>query len=145
MGVAVTVVEPHAFRRERALALGARAAVAALDNGEFEFVQDATGVPAAIAEGFRHLAPQGTFLQMGVTPPEDAIGYNPYLFVAKEWRVIGSNSLANKYRAAAALMPSVAEQMKQLVTHRFPLGQFDQALAAMGSPEAIKVHIQPGR
>ena len=33
----------------------------------------------------------------------------------------------------------------QLVTHRFPLDQFDQALAAMGSPEAIKVHIQPGR
>lgn len=148
LGLEVFVVEPHEFRQQRARALGAIAAagdVAGLSGPEeFHYVLDASGAPAAIADGFRHLRTRGTYLQMGVAPTAARIDYVPYLMFAREWSIIGSQSLADQYLPAAALMPAIADQMRTLVTHRFGLADFAEALAAMRQPEAIKVHIRPG-
>jgi len=141
------LVEPHEFRRDYAMKLGAHAAasnVADLGGPDtFDYVLDATGVKSAIEMGLAHLGTRGVFLQMGVAPTATRVEFSPYLMFEKEWTIIGSMSVADSYPEAAALMPSVAEEMRTLVTHRFGLEQFSEAASALGSPEAIKVHICP--
>lgn len=147
LGLDVYVVEPHQWRQQRALQVGAVASAGSVAelNGpqEFHFVLDASGVPAAIADGFRHLRTRGTYLQMGVAPTSAVIDYTPYLVFEREWSIIGSMSVADKYVEAAQLMPAIADRMRVLVTHRFGLDRFSDAIAAMRQPDAIKVHIQP--
>lgn len=143
----VYVVEPHAFRRAKAVELGAVAAAADVAGlggpATFDCVLDATGVPAAIEDGVAHLGVRGTYLQMGVAPTAARLTLSPYVLYEREWTIVGSMSLADQYVPAAELMPSIADQMRALVTHRYPLEQFDEAMAAMRTPEAIKVHIRP--
>ena len=44
---------------------------------------------------------------------------------------------------AEEMIESVAPALEQLVTHRFGLDQFDEALTAMARPDALKVHLEP--
>lgn len=146
-GLVVSVVEPHEERRGRARALGAVAAagdVAGLGRtGQFDFVLDASGAPAAIADGLGRLRIRGTFVQMGVAPSTATAAYSPYRLYEKEWRIIGSNSVADCYPAAATLMPTLAEDLRALITHRLPLEEFGTAVAAMADPHALKVQLHP--
>ncbi|MDR2567314.1 MAG: alcohol dehydrogenase catalytic domain-containing protein [Bifidobacteriaceae bacterium] len=143
-GVAVTVVEPLAMRRERAEAVGAVAATGELAAGaRFDYVLDASGAPPAVADGLGRLRKRGTFIQMGVTPMDFRLPLTPYDLYENEWRVIGSNSVADCYERAAALMPSIAEPMRQLVTHTLPLAELPQAVELIADPAAVKVQIDP--
>jgi len=144
MGVPVSVVEPHAVRRERALALGAEAALDRLPDGAtFDFVLEASGAPAAIADSLDHLRERGTLIQMGVAPTACTIPFNPYLVFEKEWRIIGSYAVADCYVRAAELMPTLADQMAGLITHTLPLGELDVAARLMATPDAVKVQLIP--
>lgn len=145
-GFDVTVVETREPRRTRALGLGATAAVApgeALPAERYDVVVDATGVLPAVADGMQRLRRRGTFLQLGACPHEAVATYSPYEVFAHEWRIIGSFSVADAYVPAAELMPEVADQMEGLVTHRFRLDQFAEAVAAMADPSAVKIHLDP--
>ncbi len=142
----VTVVEPHEFRRAKALQMGAIEAVApgaALSTEEFDYVVDATGVPSVIHEGMNRLRPRGTFMQMGAAPDDAIIDYSPYTVFAKELRIIGSFSVADCYPQSARMMVEMADSLGPLVTHRFSLDQINEAIEAMSSPNALKVHIDP--
>jgi len=146
-GLAVCVVEPHEKRQARALDLGAVASagdVAGLGTDEqFDYVLDASGALPAISDGLDRLRKRGTFIQMGVAPTAAVLPYSPYDLYEKEWRIIGSNSVADSYPLAAQTMPSIVEDMRSLITHRVSVEDFDEAVSAMASPDAIKVHLQP--
>ena len=146
-GLDVAVVEPHERRRARAIDLGAVASagdVAGLGTREqFDYVLDASGALPAITDGLGRLRKRGTFIQMGVAPTTAVLPYSPYHLYEKEWRIIGSNSVADCYPLAAQTMPSIAQDMRSLITHRVSLDDFDEAVSAMASPDAIKVHLQP--
>ncbi|MDR1118932.1 MAG: alcohol dehydrogenase catalytic domain-containing protein [Bifidobacteriaceae bacterium] len=144
LGAVATVVEPHALRRGRALAAGAVEAVAALADGrEFDYVLDASGAPAAVADGLTRLRKRGTLIQMGVPPSAFAPAFSPYQLYEREWRLIGSNSVADCYVRAASLMPQIAERLRPLVTHTLPLGETGRAAALMADPAALKVQVDP--
>jgi threonine dehydrogenase-like Zn-dependent dehydrogenase len=141
------VVEPHEKRQARALELGAVASagdVAGLGTADrFDYVLDASGALPAISDGLGRLRKRGTFIQMGVAPTAAVLPYSPYDLYEKEWRIIGTNSVADCYQLAAQTMPAIVDDMRSLITHRVSLEDFDEAVVAMASPEAIKVHLQP--
>jgi len=147
-GLDVCVVEPHEKRQARALGLGAFASagdVAGLRTHEqFDYILDASGALSAIADGLTRLRKRGTLIQMGVAPTAATLPYSPYELYEKEWSIIGSNSVADCYQLAAQTMPSVVADLRSLVTHRLGLEDFDEAVRAMASPDAIKVHLRPG-
>jgi 2-desacetyl-2-hydroxyethyl bacteriochlorophyllide A dehydrogenase len=144
LGARVAVVEPHAARRERALEAGAEEAHAAFGAGrEFDFVLDASGAPGAVADALGRLRKRGTLIQMGVTPSAFEPTFSPYRLYEKEWRIIGSNSVADCYPRAAELMPKIADRMGRLVTHTLPLAEASRAVALMSSPDAVKVQVDP--
>lgn len=146
-GLDVCVVEPHEKRQARARELGAVASagdVAGLGtNEQFDYVLDASGALPAISDGLGRLRKRGTFIQMGVAPTAAVLPYSPYDLYEKEWRIIGSNSVADCYQLAAQTIPAIAEDLRSLITHRIRLEDFDEAVSAMASPDAIKVHLQP--
>jgi 2-desacetyl-2-hydroxyethyl bacteriochlorophyllide A dehydrogenase len=141
----VHVVEPHALRRDRALALGARSAATAateLDLADrVDLVLDASGHPGAIASAIPLLRKRGRFIQMGVAHPEATIPVSPYAIYAKELTYLGANSCGSSFPAAAEMMVDLADRVRPLVTHTFPLARYADAVAAMRAPDAVKVQV----
>lgn len=141
----VHVVEPHEKRRAQALALGAKSAVA--DAGELgmadavDLVLDASGHLGAIAAAFPLLRKRGRFVQMGVAHPDALLEVSPYGLYAKELAYIGANSVGESFVPAAELMVDLADALRPLITHTFPLDAYAAATAAMRSPDALKVQI----
>jgi len=95
------------------------------------------------ATGWADFASVAPSSRWGWRPPQPVLPYSPYDLYEKEWRIIGSNSVADSYPLAAQTMPSIVEDMRSLITHRVSLEDFDEAVSAMASPDAIKVHLQP--
>jgi threonine dehydrogenase-like Zn-dependent dehydrogenase len=145
LGLEVTVVEPLAPRRNRAQALGAAAVERLAGGAQFDYVLDASGAAAAVADGLGRLRKRGTFIQMGVTPQSFELPWTPYQVYQNEWRLIGSNSVADCYQRAAALMPSISEPMRRLVTHTLSLAELDRAIELIADPAAVKVQVDPRR
>jgi 2-desacetyl-2-hydroxyethyl bacteriochlorophyllide A dehydrogenase len=145
LGHQVTVVEIHEARRRLALEMGAATVVesAAELTGRFDYVMEATGVPAVVQEAFKWVRTRGTYLQLSLPPDDTELTIRPLDINQRELRIVGSFSLADAYPDAADMIESVAPALERLVTHRFRLDQFDEALAAMARPDALKIHLEP--
>ena len=140
----VSVVEPNPTRRKQALKLGAAQAVesaAELERDSYDLTLDASGHADAISDAIRILGKRGRLVQMGVASPDATIDFHPIDLFEKEISLIGSQSLANMYPAAAERMASLHEKLGDLVTGTFPVDQYEEALEAMKSPEHIKIFI----
>ena len=144
----IRVVEPNAARREAAERLGALRAVATvgeLDRDQFDIALDASGHPVAIAQAISALGPRGRLIQMGVASPAATVALNPYEVFAKEISIVGSNSLAEKYPAAADRMVDLQSELDCLVTSTFSIEDYAAAMVAATSPDQIKVQVVPER
>ena len=141
----VHVVEPHELREGSARSLGATSAVAAVaDLGlddSVDVVLDASGHPGAITAAISLLRKRGRMIQMGVAHPDTSIPVFPYAIYAKELSYLGANSCGRSFRPAADLMVDLADAVRPLITHTFPLTAYADAVAAMRAPEAVKVQI----
>lgn len=147
-GLKVSVIEVDAFRRAKATEIGAVAAVRpgeSLPTGPFDYVLEASGSPQAIQSAWSFLGARGTLLQMGVAPQEAHITYNPYNLYANEWRIVGSFSVADRYREAALMTTKLGPALANLVTHRFKLSKFEEAFSAQTQSDTLKVHFLPGQ
>lgn len=145
-GHEVSVVEIHEERRRFAAELGAHDVVSSGDQlarGEFDYVLEATGVPAVIEESLTKLGTRGTLMQVGVAPPDFELKINPFDVFQRELRIAGSFSVADAYPEAAEMMNELAPWLERFVTHRYGVDQFDEALAAIARPDALKVHLEP--
>lgn len=64
--------------------------------------------------------------------------------VLKEIEVIGSRGYNDPtWRLVMEVLPAVAQQIVRLVTHRYTLEQFEEALQAVANREGIKVLLEP--
>lgn len=143
----ISVVEPMKIRRDLALKMGAEAAVADVadlpDGPGVDIAVDASGHPTAIQNAIDILGRRGRLLQMGVAHEDVAVALSPYQVFAKELSIIGSQSLADAYPAAAELMVDLAELLRPLVTDSLPLSEYAEAVRRASSPQSIKVQVVP--
>lgn len=140
----VAVVEPSEVRRHAAWEFGADAADvpgASTAERDVDLVVEASGHATVVSDALRRLDNRGTLLQMGVVSPTEAIDLHPYDLFDRELSLIGSQSLATSYPDALAEISGLTEVMSRMVTHRFPLADYDAALAAARSDGARKVHV----
>jgi threonine dehydrogenase-like Zn-dependent dehydrogenase len=139
----------HERRQARGLELGDAASacdVAGLGTDEqFDYALDVSGALPGITDVLGRLRKRGTFIQMGVALTVPLLPYCPYDLYEKEWRILGSNSVAGCYPLAAQNMLTIVDDMRSLITHRVSLEDFDEAVSAKASPDAIKVHLQPNQ
>jgi threonine dehydrogenase-like Zn-dependent dehydrogenase len=134
----------HAATAEAAAAVGASKYPAIIGlpawRGGFEAVIDAAGSSASLDEAAWATREGGTLLLLGA-PGNLRHDFSPYWF--REVRLVGSFAGAPPdFSEAAALLPD-AKGLEAVVTHRFALAQWRQALSTLRSRRALKVVFDP--
>ncbi len=109
----------------------------------FDVVIDCTGVPSVVEHMFTHVRNEGKLLFFGVNPTEARIAVSPYDVYRKDLEIVGSFALRYTFHDAFALLQSGALDVKPLLSNRFPIEHFPEALELAGSGDAFKVLIEP--
>jgi len=111
-----------------------------------DLVVEAAGAPAAFKEALDLVRRGGIILEFGHFTDRGPVPINPLLMVYKDITIYGSNGYGpNGYAAAIKVLESYWKQVPftKLVTHRFSLGQVDQAMEAARQQECVKAAIVP--
>jgi 2-desacetyl-2-hydroxyethyl bacteriochlorophyllide A dehydrogenase len=122
---------------------GADDALRSISPLGFDVVVDCTGVPSVVEHMFTHVRRNGKLLFFGVTAPEARISISPFDIYQKDLEILGSFALRYTFHDALALLESGAIDVRPLLSDRFPIERFPEALALAASGEAFKVQIHP--
>lgn len=109
----------------------------------FDAVIDATGAPAMLEAGLELCAFGGTLMIYGVAEESVRLEVSPYRLFRRELRVIASYAQVLTLPRAVRYLAGSPE-LAALVTHRFALADYADALAALGSPDCVKAVVMPG-
>jgi 2-desacetyl-2-hydroxyethyl bacteriochlorophyllide A dehydrogenase len=149
----VAIVDTVPSKLELAARLGAHHALAAPNADEalhdasplgFDVVIDCTGVPKVVEHMFTHVRNEGKVLFFGVNPQEATIAVSPYDIYRREITIYGSFALRYTFHEALAFIANGVLDIDSLISDRFPIDGFPEALERAGSGRAFKVQIQPG-
>ena len=148
--VSVTVAASSAFKLNRAEALGidatflmdrsdlaGDAAKLKAASGGFDLVVDATGAAAVSEQCVPLTRSGGTVMFYGVTEPEDLVRVSPYDVFRREITIKGSFAEINAFPAAIAALRSGRARTDGLITHRFKLNDYAEALEALRSDRTV--------
>lgn len=159
----VVVVEPSEFRRNTALRLGADAVFPRADGAFLEaLVQrhgadnsffgmklpctnayiECSGFDQILASLLNFARPKAEIMLIGAYKHEIALRVS--LVMAKELHLAGSLGSGDSFTTALEYLKTQGEKAAPLISHRFKLAHFDQALAtARDSSIAAKVLVMP--
>jgi len=136
----IVVSDPDESRRERARAFGATAVVDPSAEsigglGADAFI-DASGAPAAVADGIRAVRPAGTVVLVG--SGAESMELPTQLIQNRELVLTGVFRYANTWPTAIALVESGRVDLDAMVTARFPLEKAAEALDSDRTPGSVK-------
>ncbi|MGE5507228.1 MAG: zinc-binding dehydrogenase [Chitinophagales bacterium] len=123
-----------------------RAFVAELTAGRgADIVVEASGTTAAITEGLGLVRRGGAYLSLGIAVPEGPVTIDPFADLnSRNIRFQGSWVSDTRHTVEAVdLVVRQPELFAPLVTHRFPLAEANEALAAMAGRECVKAVLVP--
>jgi len=155
----VTVAAPSQFKLDRATELGIDAVVRlerddtdgnlarlreASGGRGYDVVVEATG-STKVAELCVPLTRNGgTVLVYGVTRPDELVSYHPFDVFRREITIKGSFAEMTSFGAAIAALRSGRARTDGIITHRFSLDEYGQALDTLAhDPTCHKVVIVP--
>lgn len=150
----VIVVDPQDGRRERISRMGSnwvldptRERVVEAIRSEFpdgiEVVFDCSGNIDAIRQAVQIVMRGGTVMLYGVCAKQNNLELNPFWVNDNEITIRGSYNNPYTHSRAIDLLISGRIDAEAVVTHRFPLRQFQEAFRCTGSAECLKVVIEP--
>ena len=121
-------------------------AVRALTGGRgADVVIECAGTPQAIADGAEFLAPGGVYALAGAAVPGNPLPVRIFESVVRKnarWQGVWAGDTKHLYQAIRWVLEEPG-RYAPLITHRFPLAQANQALAAVGSRQAVKAVMEP--
>jgi 2-desacetyl-2-hydroxyethyl bacteriochlorophyllide A dehydrogenase len=111
----------------------------------YDLVIDATGVPQVAASAFDYVTRGGKVLLFGVCPEDATFPFSPFDLYRRDIAVYGSFALNKTFAPAIELLRAGAVRVAPLISHRFPLEAFPQALelAQARSEPTMKILIEP--
>jgi L-iditol 2-dehydrogenase len=154
----VIVVDPIAYRRQRALDIGIECAldpkadqlleqVLAMNNGRKPDIVIVTPSSiSAMKQGIELVGPGGTILFFAPPPPSESLGIAPHQLFFQEITLRTSYS-AGPYetRLALELLCNRRIDAEKIITHRFALQDAQQAFKLVAKPgDALKAVILSG-
>ena len=119
-------------------------AIQARNPRGFDIVVEATGIPR-VQEGLAPFARfGGKIVFYGVAPEDARIQISPYEIFRRELKILGSFSQARTFDRAVRLVNARVLQLREMVTHTFPLEGWGDALQmVLEGREHIKIVIEP--
>jgi threonine 3-dehydrogenase len=152
---AVYGVEPNPFRRELAERMGATAVYAPSDDAVSQIrranggagvdvVLEMSGHPVAIRQGLEVLHSGGWISLLGIGDGAVTLDLND-LVVTKGITIYGifGRKIWDTWERTSEYLSSGKVDVSPLITHRFPLDDFDEAMAQMKSGRSGKVVLLP--
>jgi len=110
----------------------------------FDIVADATGIPSIIESMPQFAKYGGKVVIYGVAPEDALIQISPYEIFRRELTLLGSFAQAYTFERAVRLINSHVVKVKEMVTHTFPLEEWDTALRmSMEGREHVKIVMKP--
>jgi threonine 3-dehydrogenase len=152
----VVAVEPNEFRQGLAKQMGAdvvvdptrenavEAVMAATDGHGAEVVLEMSGVPAVIRQATEMVCGGGRVVLLGLPTEPVALELTDHV-IFKEARIYGVTGrvLFRTWETMSNLLASGTVDVTPVITHRFPLGEFEKAFEAMDSGRSGKVLLLP--
>jgi 2-desacetyl-2-hydroxyethyl bacteriochlorophyllide A dehydrogenase len=143
----VDVVDLNPGRLATAVQLGCSTASASADEIErprgWDVVIDCTGVVGAIEDGLARVGKGGTFMQFGVSAEKAVAGWPPFKIYNQEITITGSMAVLHSFERAAELFAGGALDPDVMISHRFPLEQYPQALQQFKKGIGRKIQVTP--
>jgi L-iditol 2-dehydrogenase len=156
MGVNVIVSDVSEGRLEFAKSSGIRLAINAAKTGVPNAVKSetdgrgsdvvivASGSPVAIIQGLRSVRKGGRVCLFGIPSNGSVLDYDIADLYNSELSVFASYGATEaETRKALAHISSNQPEFAKLVTHRFPLGKFDEAVDTAASGRGMKIIVTP--
>lgn len=109
----------------------------------YEVVADATGQVSVLGQAMRLVRDAGTVVVYGMAEESARWEVSPYEIFRREIRIQGSFAQSNEFDPTMRWLRSDAIQTDAMITHRFRLDEYAQALAATRSSECLKAVIVP--
>jgi len=110
----------------------------------FDVVIDGTGRPEVVESAFQLVRNGGKVHFFGVCPKDSRITVSPYDIFLREIKAIGTFAQLYTFTPAIKLLQNGAVNVEALISHRFPLADFEQALEVMRtSHDRLKIMIKP--
>jgi L-iditol 2-dehydrogenase len=140
----VLVSEPNPTRRARVRDAGAEPVEpSAVSPEQADVVFECVGRVETMAAAVEAARPGGTVMWVGVAPPEAEVSVKPYEVFRRELTIRGSYTNPYVMERSLALLASGRIDWETIVTHRFPLGRFEDAWSAHRTGEGLKVSVYP--
>jgi 2-desacetyl-2-hydroxyethyl bacteriochlorophyllide A dehydrogenase len=143
----VSIIDLNPERLDTARLLGCTAAVTSADElvrpRGWDLVIDCTGVAAAITDGLTHVAKAGTFLQFGVADYATRVEIEPYKIYNHEITITGSMAVLHSFERAGELLTAGVLQPDVMISHRYPLEKFPDALDQFRAGIGRKILLTP--
>jgi 2-desacetyl-2-hydroxyethyl bacteriochlorophyllide A dehydrogenase len=143
----ISMVDTNELRLDTARTLGITMAATTADNFTSEFgwdvVIDCTGVKAAIQDAIKRTSPGGIFLQFGVANKNDKVEIEPFWIYKNEITIAGTMAVLHSFERAGDLFAAGLLNADVMISHRFPLEEYAQAIALFQSGVGRKIIIEP--
>ncbi|HEX5901656.1 MAG TPA: L-threonine 3-dehydrogenase [Actinomycetota bacterium] len=153
----VIAIEPNDERRALALKMGADLLVdpksedpvavvlGATDDSGAEVVLEMSGNATAIDQGTRMVARGGRMSLLGLPDGPVTLDLNDQV-IFKEARVQGvtGREMFRTWQQTTTLLSTGRVDVSPVITHRFPIGRFEEAFEIAASGHAAKVIVFPG-
>lgn len=133
----------HTVQVDRADPSAASARLRELAPDGFDIVVDATGSTDVLAQCVPLTRDGGTVLVYGMATESAQWSVSPYEIYRRELTIKGSFSQAFSFDRAVAALRSGRVRTSGIVTHRFGLEQYGDALAALAHSGCIKAVVRP--
>ncbi|HXF56475.1 MAG TPA: L-threonine 3-dehydrogenase [Actinomycetota bacterium] len=152
----VVAVEPNPLRLDLAKRMGAdvvvdpssedpvEAALLATGGLGVDVVLEMSGVPEAVRQGTRMLAPGGRMSLLGLpTGPVSLDLTDQIIFKEARLQGVTGRELFRTWEQTTTLVATGMVDVTPVITHRFPLERFAEAFDVVASGQAGKVVLQP--
>ena len=141
------MVDINPGRFELARRRGADRVAASADELEqprgWDVVIDATGAVPAIEDGLRRVRRGGTFLVFGVASVGAMARFSPFRVYNDEITIVGSMAVLHSFERARDLVVRGVIDCAAMITHRYPLDAYPDAIATFRSGGGLKVQVAP--
>jgi 2-desacetyl-2-hydroxyethyl bacteriochlorophyllide A dehydrogenase len=143
----VDVVDLNPERLATAVQLGCSNAAARADEiarpRGWDVVIDCTGVVPAIEDGLGRVGKGGTFLQFGVSAEQAVARWSPFRIYNQEITITGSMAVLHSFERAAELFAQGVLDPEVMISDRFALERYPEALQQFKAGIGRKVQVTP--